>query len=113
MSRPTLSYSSSLHFVPCSSFRPVVVPSEQAAADTVVSLCEEADHPQAAAAAVVAATAGDETTTSRWAVMEALVVQLGEVVAGLTNRQASTPKLRFADIAARCSEVLIMLVSVP
>lgn len=77
------------------------MPSEQIAADTVVSLCEETDRPQAAAAA--AATAGGETTTSRRAVMGALVAQLGEVVAGLSDRQASTPKLRFADVTVRCS----------
>lgn len=84
-----------------------MVLSEQATADTLVSLCEEADRLQtaavAAAAATTAATADSETTTCRRAVMGALAVQLGEVVAGLTDRQASTPKFRFADTAARCS----------
>ena len=33
--------------------------------------------------------------------MKALSSQLDEVVAGMTDRQAATPKLRFADTAAR------------
>ena len=62
-----------------------------------MSLCEEADRPHAAATA----SSGGETLTCRRAVLEALASQVGEVVAGLTARQASTPKLRFADTAAR------------
>lgn len=74
-------------------------------ADTLASLCEEADRPQAAATAAASATtaSGGETPVScRRAVMAALASQLEEVVAGLTARQASTPKLRFADTASRC-----------
>lgn len=72
-------------------------------ADTLTSLCEEADSPQAAAAAAASTASGGETPgSSRRAVMAALASQLDEVVAGLTARQASTPKLRFADTAARC-----------
>lgn len=60
-----------------------------------MSLCEEADRPPAAAAS------GGETLTCRRAMLGALAAQVEEVVAGLTARQASTPKLRFADTAAR------------
>eukprot|EP00752_Nemacystus_decipiens_P003398 g3144.t1 len=74
----------------------------QAVADTAVSLCEEADRPHAASAS---GGAGDTAVTCRRAVLGALVSQVGEVVAGLTARQASTPKLRFADTAARLMSV--------
>lgn len=44
--------------------------------------------------------------TCRRTVMEALVLQLDEAVAGLTDRQAATPRLRFADTATRCCFLL-------
>ncbi|CAN0383321.1 unnamed protein product [Ectocarpus sp. 12 AP-2014] len=68
----------------------------QQVADTLVALCEKADG----RAAVTPATGGGATGCRR-AVMGALASQIGEVVAGLTARQAATPKLRFADIATR------------
>ncbi|CAM9616583.1 unnamed protein product [Ectocarpus sp. 13 AM-2016] len=68
----------------------------QQVADTLVALCEEADG----RAAVTPATGGGATGCRR-VVMGALASQIGEVVAGLTARQAATPKLRFADIATR------------
>ncbi|CAB1118281.1 unnamed protein product [Ectocarpus sp. CCAP 1310/34] len=69
---------------------------QQQVADTLVALCEEADG----RAAVTPATGGVATGCRR-AVMGALASQIGEVIAGLTARQAATPKLRFADIATR------------
>ncbi|CAM9326651.1 unnamed protein product, partial [Ectocarpus sp. 4 AP-2014] len=68
----------------------------QKVADTLVALCEEADG----RAAVTPATGGGATGCRR-AVMGALASQISEVVAGLTSRQAASPKLRFADIATR------------
>ncbi|CBN75718.1 hypothetical protein Esi_0167_0016 [Ectocarpus siliculosus] len=68
----------------------------QQVADTLVALCEEADG-----RAAVTPTTGGRATGCRRAVMGALASQIGEVVAGLTARQAATPKLRFADIATR------------
>eukprot|EP00903_Cladosiphon_okamuranus_P014527 g13474.t1 len=74
----------------------------QAMADTLLSLCEEADRPHATGAA---GAASGEALACRRAVLGALASQVGEVVAGLTARQASIPKLRFADTAARLMSV--------
>ncbi|CAM9448787.1 unnamed protein product, partial [Hapterophycus canaliculatus] len=68
----------------------------QEAADTLVSLCEKADVGGGPGEADATAS-----TACRRAVMRALASQIGEVVAGMNARQSSTPRLRFADTAAR------------
>lgn len=67
----------------------------------MASLCEEADRPNAGGGGGSAGDPSGEALACRRAVLGALASQVGEVVAGLTARQASTPKLRFADTAAR------------
>lgn len=45
----------------------------------------------------------EASAVGRKAVLEALVAQLDDAVSGLSEREAATPRLRFADTAARCA----------
>ncbi|CAN0042729.1 unnamed protein product [Scytosiphon promiscuus] len=72
----------------------------QAAADALVTLCEKGDGGGGGGGGR-AETNATASTACRRAAMGALSSQIGEVVAGMTARQSSTPRLRFADTAAR------------
>lgn len=89
---------------------PSLLSPTQAAADALVTLCETASPsesgadssgPNASSSATIP-MATEEESDCRGAVMTALVSQLDEAIDGITDKEAATPRLRFADTAARC-----------
>lgn len=69
----------------------------------MVILCDTVSSEGEGGGSLMTASVAD----CRRTVMAALASQLDEVVAGMTDRQAATPKLRFADTAARFAFFLL------